>query len=217
VKRSALIVAGLAVICLAIAAKPAAEPAHWPAFRGPLGTGVAPGANPPAEWAEGKNVRWKVELPGPGHASPVVWGDRIFVLSAAQTDKVVEPPAPAPAPTSRRREPEPQVLLAVQTQDKPQGEQQQPPAQQAPSQGGQRRQMERPPKPTNVHRFVVSAIDRASGKTLWETTVREEVPHEAGHPTASQASSSPVTDGEHVWAHFGSRGLYCLDRDGKVV
>jgi outer membrane protein assembly factor BamB len=46
--------------------------------------------------------------------------------------------------------------------------------------------------------------------------VREEVPHEPGHITASQASASPVIDGEHLWAFFGSRGLYCLDLDGKV-
>jgi len=47
--------------------------------------------------------------------------------------------------------------------------------------------------------------------------VREELPHEPGHTTASQASASPVTDGEHIFASFGSRGLYCLDLDGKVV
>jgi outer membrane protein assembly factor BamB len=76
--------------------------------------------------------------------------------------------------------------------------------------------MERPPAPTHVYRFVVSAIDRNSGESIWETVVREEVPHEPGHQTASQASASPVTDGKHVWAFFGSRGLYCLDMQGKV-
>jgi outer membrane protein assembly factor BamB len=65
-------------------------------------------------------------------------------------------------------------------------------------------------------RFVVSAIDTKTGNEVWQTAVREELPHEPGHKTASQASASPVTDGEHVWAHFGSRGLYCLDREGKV-
>ena len=42
------------------------------------------------------------------------------------------------------------------------------------------------------------------------------MPHEAGHSTASQASGSPLTDGEHIIAHFGSRGLYCLNMDGEV-
>ena len=51
-------------------------------WRGPLGTGVAPSANPPTEWSETKNVKWKVEIPGRGSSSPVIWGDRIFLLTA---------------------------------------------------------------------------------------------------------------------------------------
>ena len=39
-------------------------------------------ADPPTEWSETRNVRWKVEIPGRGSGTPVVWGDRIFVLSA---------------------------------------------------------------------------------------------------------------------------------------
>jgi outer membrane protein assembly factor BamB len=54
----------------------------WPQWRGPDATGVSKHANPPIEWSETKNIRWKVEIPGRGFASPVVWGDRIFVLSA---------------------------------------------------------------------------------------------------------------------------------------
>lgn len=51
-------------------------------WRGPLGTGVAPSADPPIEWSETKNVKWKVEIPGRGSSSPVIWGDRIFLLTA---------------------------------------------------------------------------------------------------------------------------------------
>jgi outer membrane protein assembly factor BamB len=51
-------------------------------WRGPLGTGVAPTADPPIEWSETKNIKWKVEIPGRGSASPVIWGDRIFLLTA---------------------------------------------------------------------------------------------------------------------------------------
>jgi hypothetical protein len=43
----------------------------WPAWRGPLANGVAPHANPPIEWSEKKNVRWKVALPGNGHSSQI--------------------------------------------------------------------------------------------------------------------------------------------------
>ena len=54
----------------------------WPQWRGPLATGVSPTANPPMEWSETQNVRWKVELSGHGSASPIVWDDHIFILSA---------------------------------------------------------------------------------------------------------------------------------------
>jgi outer membrane protein assembly factor BamB len=51
---------------------------------------------------------------------------------------------------------------------------------------------------------------------LWSKTLREEWPHEGGHVTGSLASNSPVTDGERLYAFFGSRGLYCLDLKGEV-
>ena len=70
---------------------------------------------------------------------------------------------------------------------------------------------------THPHKFVVMALSRRDGKILWERTVREQLPYEGGHVTASLASSSPVTDGEHVFACFGSYGVYCLNRDGKVL
>jgi outer membrane protein assembly factor BamB len=66
---------------LALAAM-AAE-ANWPQFRGPSASGVGTGS-PPIEWnvESGKNIRWKTAIPGLGHSSPVVWGDRIFLTSA---------------------------------------------------------------------------------------------------------------------------------------
>jgi hypothetical protein len=64
-----------------LAAEPAAE-RFWPQWRGPYATGVSKYGDPPTEWSETKNVRWKVEIPGRGSASPIVWGDRVFVLSA---------------------------------------------------------------------------------------------------------------------------------------
>jgi hypothetical protein len=55
---------------------------NWGEWRGPLATGVAPEADPPIEWNDDKNIRWKVERPGRGHSTPIVWGDRIFVTTA---------------------------------------------------------------------------------------------------------------------------------------
>jgi hypothetical protein len=61
---------------------------HWPQFRGPGGAGVADGQHPPVSWdvESGRGVVWKTEVPGLGHSSPVVWGDRLFVTSAVSSD-----------------------------------------------------------------------------------------------------------------------------------
>ncbi len=64
-------------------------------------------------------------------------------------------------------------------------------------------------------RFGILCLDRETGETLWERIVREEVPHEGHHVFTSFSSYSPVTDGNHVWASFGSRGLHCYDLDGN--
>lgn len=67
------------------------------------------------------------------------------------------------------------------------------------------------------YRFIVLCIDRTNGEILWQTPVCEALPHQGHHPSTSLAPYSPVTDGKHVWASFGSRGLYCLDFDGNIV
>ncbi len=67
------------------------------------------------------------------------------------------------------------------------------------------------------HSFRVLCVDRNTGKILWNTDVRQELPNEPVHSDSSWASASPVTDGKHVWAFFGSHGLYCLDMEGNVV
>jgi len=172
----------LASLALAAAENVASSAdAHWPHWRGPGVNGIAPHGDPPVEWSEAKNVRWKVEIPGKGHATPVVWGDKIFVLTAEETDKRVERHAgPAEAEPGPRRGP-PSVAT------------------------------------DRVHRFVALAIDRGTGKMLWQKTLAEELPHERRmHADSTRASNSPVTDGEHVYACFGSRGLYCLDLDGNL-
>lgn len=66
---------------------------NWPAWRGPLGNGVAPGAHPPVEWSETRNVVWKVPVPGRGSSTPILWGDQVFLLTAIPDG--IEPPAPA--------------------------------------------------------------------------------------------------------------------------
>ena len=57
---------------------------NWPSFRGPLAQGVRDGEDLPTEWdvRTGRNVRFKTAIPGLGHSSPIVWGDRVFLTSA---------------------------------------------------------------------------------------------------------------------------------------
>lgn len=57
--------------------------ANWPNWRGPEGTGAAPSGTPPTTWSETENVKWKVPLPGSGQSTPVIWGDKIFLLAAS--------------------------------------------------------------------------------------------------------------------------------------
>src|ERR1043165_6125810 len=87
-----------AILCFTVLGLKAAEVGeqklhNWPQWRGPLATGVAPKGNPPTEWSTTKNVKWKVAIPGRGSASPIVWGDRIIVLTAIKTDRTAEPKA----------------------------------------------------------------------------------------------------------------------------
>lgn len=176
-------------------AMPAADDDNWPQWRGPMMAGVALEGEPPVEWSETKNVKWKVEIPGKGSASPIVWGDKIFVLTAVPTDK----PATAEGPATSGQ---------TGTPPAPQGA------------GGPGRGQGRGPRtiqPTHVQKFMILAINRRDGKTIWEKTLREELPHEGTQPTNTWASNSAVTDGKNVWAYFGSRGLFCLDMDGKLI
>lgn len=68
------------------------------------------------------------------------------------------------------------------------------------------------------HKLVVMAFDRNSGKLLWEQTAKTMTPLEGYHQRyGSFASYAPITDGKHVWALFGSYGLYCYDLNGKLM
>lgn len=65
--------------------------------------------------------------------------------------------------------------------------------------------------------FKLLCFDRAGGKLKWERTAVNATPHQATHDTNGFASASPCTDGQHVYAHFGSRGLYCYTMDGELI
>ena len=72
------------------------------------------------------------------------------------------------------------------------------------------------PVPAVPYRFNVVCLSRKDGSTLWTTKVAEVVPHEGHHGDTGFTSTSAITDGEYIWASFGSRGLHCLDMDGEI-
>lgn len=131
-------------------------------------------------WSDTSNVAWKVAIPGRGHSSPVIWGERIFVTTAVPTGRNPESSSAAAGRGGRRGD------------------------------GGAGAHEE--------HRFDVLALDRASGTIVWQQTAVTAVPHEGYHAIyGSFASNSPTTDGQRVYASFGSRGLFAYDMNGKPV
>ena len=166
---------------LAASAVLAAQPrdtATWPHWRGPAHTGAATGSVP-LTWSDTSNVKWKIEIPGRGHSTPVAWGDRLFLTTAL--------------PTGNKS-----------VQDPPQG-----------SRGGRAGGGS---GAGEEHRFEVMALDRATGAVAWRRTATTAVPHEGYHHLyGSFASNAPATDGERLYAFFGSRGLYVYDLQGKPL
>ena len=74
-----------------------------------------------------------------------------------------------------------------------------------------------PAKDVSKHSWKLVALDRRSGKVLWERVAHEGIPKTKRHPKSSQATATPVTDGRHVIVSFGSEGLYAYDVDGKLL
>ena len=154
---------------------------YWPQWRGPTWNGVALQADPPVTWSETENLRWKTPLEGAGWGSPVVWGDRIFLLTAIPLDKKMPIPDVIPAGIEKMK----QHRDAIGS--------------------------------WKAQRFAIVCLNRITGKLLWSQTVHEAMPHQGHHRKGGFASASPVTDGQHIYAYFGSFGLYCYDFEGRFV
>src|SRR5688572_13336397 len=86
IMRTTLIVLGLVSFCRA---DDAARLDNWHHWRGPLATGFAPKADPPIKWEAQTNIKWKAPLEGRGSATPIVWGDQVFVVTAIKTDRKI--------------------------------------------------------------------------------------------------------------------------------
>lgn len=220
-----------------------AYPTHatnWDRWRGSDNSGMASG-NAPVEWSATHNIKWTADIPGRATSTPVVWGDRVFLTTAIPVDSpsgpATSPDRTAPPDGGRRGGPgggargqlppemqdrvreltggrdladlSPEERRDVMRQLRQRGR--------GPG-GRQRAAGRRAPAEIASHRFVVMALDRNSGRTIWEHTPIVIRPHEGYHRRyGSFAANSPVTDGEFVYASFGSRGIYAYDMDGSLV
>jgi outer membrane protein assembly factor BamB len=77
---------GLIVFCASVVG--AESVVNWPQFRGPGSLGVADHSNFPEHWSTNENVAWKIEVPGRGWSSPIVWGSSVFVTTAISSDEL---------------------------------------------------------------------------------------------------------------------------------
>jgi len=165
--------------------------ADWPAWRGQNDSGVSAEKNLPVSWSDAQNLAWESPLRGLGISTPIVSGDTVFVTS--QDGAVSARPGNHPT-------------LVQSDELETFGER---------TLGG-RRQGDRPVAEARVQ-FVVTALDRGTGARLWEYAIDAEGPLPEIHEKHNLASPSPVSDGERVYAWFGTGQLVALDMTGKPV
>nr|WP_236621992.1 PQQ-binding-like beta-propeller repeat protein [Rhodopirellula maiorica] len=212
-------------ICIGVSSSAKDLDSGWPQWRGPEASGVAPEGNPPTQWSETENIRWKIEVPGVGSSTPIVLGDRVYVATAVKTDRTKEgaeasaesPAAESSEPPRRDRGGERPGGFGRGERGERAGRGERGGRGEGGGRGGRGGRGRGGAEPTHYYAFMVLAYDRASGSEVWRSTVTEQVPHEAGHNTNTFASASPVTDGERLYVSFGSRGVYCLDLNGKTL
>jgi len=151
---------------------------NWAHWRGPTGNGVALNATPPTEFSDTQNVKWKVEIPGKGSGSPIVWENKVFVVSA-----ISEAPEPEASPVMFS----PAITQERNRQERNRGDG---------AQGGQRQRRQRGgrggrggrgrgAKPT-MTQFKVYCFDRETGESVWDKTAAEALPHQTFTPSSDR-------------------------------
>lgn len=123
----------------------------WPGWRGRNGSGIAPGGSPAVSFSATEGFRWKVEVPGEGNSSPVVWDDFVLLTTALSG---TDPPS-----------------------------------------------------------LAIVCIDRSDGRLLWQAEVGSA--QDPTHVKNGYASATVATDGERIFAFFGTTGLLCYDFSGE--
>ena len=177
-----------AVLVCFLAIGPAAQSRDWLHWRGPLMTGVWPGAGVPASWSATENVAWKAPLGGLGVSTPIVAGDRVIATSQIGAG-------------DRRPGSHPRLVQGGDAAA--QGERALGAGTQAAG-------------PGDVV-FLVEAFNRADGKRAWEFRLPAAGPLTPVHDKHNLATSSPVSDGERVFAWFGTGQIVALTMAGKPV
>ena len=152
-----------------------AQAQNWPGFRGTNASGIADGTHPPTTWnaEKAQNVLWKTAIPGLSHSSPIVWGNKVFVITAISSD-----------PKSSFNAKDRGIDLA---------------------------------NDDVKHTWRIYCLDKTTGRIIWDKTAYEGVPRAKRHLKATQANSTPTTNGNYVVALFGSEGLNCYDLDGRLL
>src|SRR5262245_45231338 len=159
----------------------AATSPGWPQWRGPSGQGVSEEKNLPSEWTSSKNIKWKTVIPGRGHSSPIVWGNRIFLTTAIEGELVPDHKAVIHYDEGKEFL-HPDSVGA-----------------------------------DHKHQFRVLCLDSKTGKVIWDQLAFEGTPYDNRHRKSSFAASTPATDGQYVYAFFGTEGLYAYDFKGKLI
>jgi outer membrane protein assembly factor BamB len=161
---------------------------NWPQWRGPRGNGVSAERGLPHSWSDDENVGWKSTLGGLSVSTPVVWGDRVFVTSQKGRGVLREG---RNHPTLGRGGELPEELSLGDIV------------------GGV--------EDSEVV-FLVEAFASEDGRRLWSHETRADAPGQMPevHRKHNLASPSPVTDGETVYAWFGTGQLVALDLDGSL-
>jgi len=161
---------------------------NWPQWRGPAGTGVSTEKGLPKEWSPTQNIAWRASLAGLGVSSPIVWGDRVFVTYQVGSGVL-------------RAGRHPTFVQEDNPAD----------AGETPLGGT------RPAAPDEKIGFAVAAFRTNDGRQLWEHRMDVVGKMPEVHEKRNLATSSPVTDGERVYAWFSNGQLAVLDMNGKPV
>jgi outer membrane protein assembly factor BamB len=163
-------------------------------------SGIAPAnAGVPDRWSVTENVRWKVAVPGQGWSSPIVWGDTVFITSGI-SGKPFKQPSPGLygndyiAELTKQGLSDEEVLRRVRARDN------------------------EIPEESDEIRYMVYALDAATGKIKWEREAHKARPFGGRHRKNTYASETPFTDGERLYVSFGQNvGLFCYTLDGKLL